>query len=64
MLFTDIQFPSLPHLSLFYCCDCNKQTASHMLSNYNIDLGERGASNGQDYNSLHTDIESFSTPPR
>ena len=27
------------------CCERDEQTVSHMMSGYNIDLGERGVSN-------------------
>ena len=44
-LFLDLQFTfPPPHHSMLRCCECNEQTACHMLSNYNIDLGDRGVS--------------------
>ena len=36
--------PPPPHLSMLCWCERNKQTTARMMSNNNIDLGERGVS--------------------
>ena len=45
LLLLDIQFPSSPiHLSMLCCCERDEQTASRIMSDYNIDSGKWGVS--------------------